>query len=96
MFLQGGVGIVVGTHPHALQPCEMLTDENGHQMLVCYSIGNYISAQPEKSCVKGGMADFVISLTPSGYQLTEYGLQPLTIVWHQGGKNTTEPSVHAP
>lgn len=90
LFLKSGVDIVVGTHPHVLQPYEIRTDENGHQMLVYYSIGNYISAQPEKSCVKGGMARFVISLTPTGYQLTEYSLQPLTIVWHQGGKYTVE------
>ena len=88
VFLESGVDIVVGTHPHVLQPYEMLTDDNGHKMLVFYSIGNYISAQPEKSCVKGGMAEFTISLTPTGYQVTEYDLLPLTIVWQQGGRYT--------
>ena len=88
VFLESGVDVVVGTHPHVLQPYEMLSDDNGHNMLVYYSLGNYISAQPEKSCVKGGMAEFTVSLTPTGYQITEYGLQPLTIVWQQGGKYT--------
>lgn len=59
-------------------------------MLVYYSIGNYISAQSEKSCVKGGVAQFTIGLTPDGYQLTEYMLQPLAITWHEGGKYTVE------
>lgn len=91
VFLESGVDVVVGTHPHVLQPYEMLTDDNsGHKMLVYYSIGNYISAQSEKSCVKGGMAEFTIALTPAGYQIVEYSLQPLTITWHQGGKYTTE------
>lgn len=88
LFLESGVDVVVGTHPHVLQPYEMLTDDSGHKMLVYYSIGNYISAQPEKSCIKGGMAEFSVSLTPEGYQITEYDLQPLTITWQQGGRYT--------
>ena len=91
IFLDSEVDIVVGTHPHTLQPFELRTGSNGHRMLVYYSIGNYISAQPEKSCVKGGIAQFTISLTPQGYQLAAYDLQPLEIVWHQGGKYTAEP-----
>ncbi len=86
LFLDSKVDIVVGTHPHTLQSYELLTGEDGHQMLVYYSIGNYISAQSEKSCVKGGMAEFTISLKQTGYQITTYNLEPLTIVWSQGGK----------
>ena len=86
IFLECGVDVVVGTHPHALQPYEMLRDDDGHEMLVYYSIGNYISAQSEKSCVKGGMAAFNVSLTSDGYRITEYGLEPLTITWQEDGK----------
>lgn len=86
VFLDSGVDIVIGTHPHILQPCEMLTNEDGHQMLIYYSIGNFISAQREKSCVRGGMASFTISLTPTGYRLTEFDLQPLTITRSPEGK----------
>ena len=86
VFLESGVDVVVGTHPHVLQPYELLTADDGHQMLVYYSIGNFISAQPEKRCVKGGMAEFTVSLTPQGYQVTEYRLTPLAIEWSQGGK----------
>lgn len=68
VFLDSKVDVVIGTHPHALQPFEVLEDENGHEMLIYYSIGNFISAQPEKSCVKGGMASFTVSLTAAGYE----------------------------
>ena len=81
---------MIGTHPHALQPYEVLTDDTGHKMLVFYSIGNFVSAQPEKTCTKGGMATFTVSLTSEGYQITEYSLQPLTITWQKGGKVTVE------
>ena len=92
IFLESKVDVVVGTHPHALQPYEILQDDNGHEMLVYYSIGNYISAQPEKSCVKGGMAQFTVSLTSAGYKVTEYTLLPLAIIGQEGGKYTVELS----
>ena len=88
IFMDNGVDLVIGTHPHVLQPYEVLTDDNGHSMLIYYSLGNYISAQSEKICTKGGMAKFTIGLTQDGYRITEYGLHPLVIEWHNGGKYT--------
>ena len=84
--MENQVDVVIGTHPHVMQPYEFLTDDNGHRMLIYYSLGNYISAQSEKVCSKGGMAQFTIGLTQEGYQITEYDLQPLEIAWHNGGK----------
>lgn len=91
IFLEEKVDVVVGAHPHVLQPCEILRDEGGHEMLLYYSIGNFISAQPEESCMKGGMAGFTVSLTDQGYKITEYSLQPLTITRQKGGRYVVEP-----
>ncbi len=88
LFLENKVDVVIGTHPHVMQPYEILTDDSGHRMLIYYSLGNYISAQSEKVCSKGGMAQFTIGLTQEGYQITEYDLQPLVIRWHNGGRYT--------
>ena len=85
VFLDCRVDVVVGTHPHVLQPYEVLESMDGHRMLVYYSIGNFVSAQPEKSCVKGGMAHFTIAPVPDGVKVTEYGLSPLAIQWQKGG-----------
>lgn len=93
IFLEGKADVVVGTHPHILQPCTVLRDGNRHEMLVFYSIGNFISAQPEKTCVRGGMASFTIELTPEGSRITRYSLQPLEIRWQQGGKYQTDYAV---
>ena len=82
--------VVVGTHPHVIQPYEVIRDNDGHEMLTYYSIGNYISAQPEESRVKGGMASFTVPLAPEGYKVTEYDFRPLTIRWQEGGKYVTE------
>lgn len=90
IFLQSHVDVVVGTHPHVLQPYEVLKSGDGHEMLVFYSIGNFISAQSEKTCIKGGMAGFTISLTTKGYRITDYTLEPLTITWRKGGGYQTD------
>ena len=86
VFLEGKADVVVGSHPHALQPYEMLRDGDGHEMLVYYSIGNYVSAQDEESCIKGGMAAFTVSLTAAGYRVTAYSLEPLVITRGEGGR----------
>lgn len=90
VFLESKADVVVGTHPHVLQPCEVMKGDGGHEMLIYYSIGNYISAQAEEVCTKGGIARFTVSLTKSGYQVTEYDLLPLKIMWEKGGKYTVQ------
>lgn len=90
VFLDSRVDVVIGTHPHTLQPCEVLTAEDEHEMLVYYSIGNFISTQPEQVCTKGGMASFTVSPTADGYKITEYSLDPLAITWHKGGRYTVD------
>ena len=40
------VDIIIGTHPHVIEPVEFIDDT-----LVIYSLGNFISAQTSNSCV---------------------------------------------
>lgn len=91
VFKKSKADVVVGCHPHALQPCEEVKREDGHKMLVYYSIGNFVSAQPEKSCVKGGVASFTAAPGEDGYEITSYDLEPLQILWQEGGGYTAMP-----
>lgn len=38
-----GVDAVIGSHPHVIQPMEIITRNDGEKALVVYSLGNYIS-----------------------------------------------------
>lgn len=89
VFLESKVDVVVGGHPHAVQPFEMLQGADGHRMLVYYSLGNFVSAQPEKSCEKGAAAIFTAAPGADGYDVAAYDLEPLTILWKEGGGYTT-------
>lgn len=77
LFLEKKVDVVIGTHPHVLQPCELLIGADGHQMLVYYSLGNFVSAQDKPGTEVGGMASFTVALTMEGCTITDYRLEEL-------------------
>ena len=48
VFLEEGVDVVLGTHPHVIEPVKEFTRESdGHKMVVYYSLGNFVSNQDE-------------------------------------------------
>lgn len=88
-FLDLGADIVFCAHPHVVQPCEMVTTANGSRGLVYYSLGNYISAQYDVSCILGGMAEVRLRRDENGAAaVASYDLIPL-ITHQQGGNYTT-------
>ena len=65
IFLEEGVDLVLGAHPHVIEPIEWLTDEEGHEMLVYYSLGNFINGTSSTghgvtNRMVGGIADVTI------------------------------------
>lgn len=83
-MLKEGVDLVIGTHPHVIEPIEMLEDqETGHKMLVYYSLGNITSWVLEDSQnigyrVTSGMAQVIIGRLPDGkVGIKDYGINPL-------------------
>lgn len=87
VMLEEGVDIVVGTHPHVVEPVEMLVREDGHEMLVYYSLGNYVSGQNEMPRVVGGMATFTVTKKGDRCFVSAYDMLP--IVTHQEGGGVT-------
>ena len=55
-----GVEAVIGSHPHVIQPAEII--KSAHQeTLVYYSLGNFISGQDQNYTMVGGMARFTMN-----------------------------------
>ncbi|WP_422890415.1 CapA family protein [Nannocystis pusilla] len=46
-WAEAGATAIVGNHPHVLQPWESMTTTDGREVLVAYSLGNFVSHQPE-------------------------------------------------
>lgn len=83
-FLENDVDLVIGAHPHVIEPIEWLEREDGHKMLVYYSLGNFVNATNSYNSgvadrMVGAMAKVVITkdaLTGETY-ISQYGVEPL-------------------
>lgn len=89
VFADCGVDVVIGTHPHVLQPVQWLTGADGHETLVYYSLGNYISAQTDPACQTGGLAYFTITKQNAQCQITDHGLKQVQ-TRQENGRYRTE------
>ncbi len=81
IFFECGVDLVIGTHPHVVEPVEMISDGE-HSMLVYYSIGNYINATAQTGAgianrMLGALADITVSREGNDISITNYGIIPI-------------------
>ena len=83
IFMENGADLVIGAHPHYIQPIEMMTGDNGEEMLVYYSLGNFINSTSDSGRgtadrMIGGMAKVTIAKTEEGEAyIKTYGVEPL-------------------
>lgn len=61
-----GVDVIIGAHPHVIEPVETITSDSGHKTLVFWSLGNFVSTQAQAHCMIGGMATVVLSKHKAG------------------------------
>ncbi|MBR4726359.1 MAG: CapA family protein [Clostridia bacterium] len=65
-----GADVIIGNHPHVIQPVEFIENDNGTRTLVAYSLGNFISAQNRGARMLGGMLNFDISKNNANGDIT--------------------------
>ena len=75
-----GVDVIVGGHPHVLQPFDTLTSTTGHQTYCIYSVGNAISNQRRTN----------ISQTPDGHCEDSMIFGVTFEKWNDGSVNVAE------
>lgn len=79
-----GADLVIGTHPHTLQPVEYLRDESGKEVPVLYSLGNFVSAQDKVRRLIGGMANVTFTKDHSTGVVTVGKPQLDIVITHYG------------
>ncbi len=95
IFLENGVDLVIGTHPHVIEPVEWVWDDNGNEMLVYYSLGNFVnwtssSGKGIANRMVGGMAEVTIARAPDGdVAVKSYGVEPIVCHLSQGANGVT-------
>ncbi len=73
-LLNQGVDLVIGGHPHWVQPMELRATDNGEQQLVVWSLGNAISNQRRRHTDGGATVQFSLERTKSGeVRITDVG-----------------------
>lgn len=59
-FIDHGADIILGHHPHVLQPIEILKQKDGKKGIVIYSLGNFLSRQEKNYQDIGGMIEITV------------------------------------
>lgn len=90
-----GVDMIIGSHPHVVQPIELITSEDGQNTTVCvYSMGNAVSNQRQElmspECTTGHTEDgmlfeFTLRKTKDGVILDSLDLIPTWVNKYPGG-----------
>ena len=94
LFSELGVDIVIGTHPHVLQPVEWVENEQtGKKMLVYYSLGNFISHQTSLNQLCGGMAQITVEKRGEEISITSAKLTPV-VCWYKSSSGRFRFSVY--
>jgi len=62
-LVNAGADIIIGHHPHVLQPMEWLQADDGRKAFVFYSLGNFLSGQMHDYKDIGGLATITIKKT---------------------------------
>lgn len=95
-FTELGANLIIGTHPHVIEPVKWVETSNGNKALVYYSIGNFINATSDygrgvADRMVGAMANVIIARNSDGnIYIKDYSAIPLVTQMKSGrGQITT-------
>ena len=107
---EAGADVIIGTHPHVVEPVEWITAENGNESLCYYSLGNYVSTQKNALSMLEGMAWLTFHVAEDGVSIERkttgvirwsvstppdrYGLK-MSICWKNIPKSWRPPTASA-
>lgn len=93
MLVEAGCDVIIGGHPHVVQPAYWLTgtrhSDGGEQRTLCvFSLGNFLSDQRKQYRDGGILFEFTIQETEDGqFEITSPRYIP-TYVWRCGSKSS--------
>lgn len=86
-FYDLGVDLVIGSHPHVIEPVKWIKTKKKHKMLVYYSLGNFVSYQIEAPRMLGGIAEVTITKAEKGTYISNAGITPIITHYQVGTVN---------
>ena len=83
-----GVDYILGSHPHALQPYDVITASDGRRVPVIYSLGNFVSHQQRNITRDTIVLRVVLTRDPNGkVVLAREGYVPAHLLQSYNGRN---------
>lgn len=76
IMADNGADVIIGHHPHVLQPIEWLDGPDGKKCLCAYSLGNFVHEQDHDYNVPGGILSFDIVKNSDGTKADTVQLIP--------------------
>lgn len=84
-----GTDLIIGAHPHVLEPAEWIEAENGNKCFVYYSLGNFVSRQLESTNLLGGMAKVKLLVNDAGVSVKDCTLVPIVTHYDMAHRDFT-------
>ena len=56
IFMDAGADVIIGGHPHVIEPVEILTASDGRKVPCFWSVGNFVCTQVDNENLVGGVA----------------------------------------
>ena len=82
-MIDAGADVIIGAHPHIVEPVEYITTENGNSGLCYYSLGNFIHCQVPNYTSFEGMAWVTIHVDKDGAKVDLENSGALPMVEYQ-------------
>ena len=86
---EAGCDLIIGTHPHVIEPVEWVQSDNGNRCLCYYSLGNFTSTQDTIERIVGGMAMLEIIKDQNGVYINEDSIKAVPIITHYNSSGWT-------
>lgn len=77
-----GVDLIIGTHPHVIQPMKWLDRADGGRTFCIYSLGNFVSAMNGPCNMLGGLVDLDIRKNNNTGEITIENICYVPVVTH--------------
>ncbi|MDO4798874.1 MAG: CapA family protein, partial [Coriobacteriales bacterium] len=66
LFVDEGADVIIGNHPHVMEPVTVLEGEGGKKVPCYWSTGNFVSTSPSDESLMGGMAEVTLRKAADG------------------------------
>lgn len=66
LFVDEGADVIIGNHPHVMEPVTVFEGEGGKKVPCYWSTGNFVSTSPSDESLMGGMAEVTLRKAADG------------------------------